>query len=317
MEAAANPIFAAISPANVRCVDCTHPIVEGSIGWPTNPTGGDDCRNLSLNVYGDNGNSFTEHPDTPEGMIGKPKPDSRFTVACRFRVYNAGNDLGTGFRKDLWTMSCDCGTHMDSPSHFKPGGRTITEIPLDQLVCPAVVVDVSAKCAANTDYKLTVQDLEQWEARHGRIPAGAFVCMKTGWASKFGTPEYAGFEDDDDLTSTMHFPGFSGDAAGWLYSERDDIKGIGIDTCSLDSGNSTVDRSGHSIAGAAPQGQEYVALADAFPAHFHSLVWNDKYQLENMVLDEVPESGATFISLPLKVKDSPESLTRVLALCPK
>lgn len=76
------------------------------------------------------------------------------------------------------------GTHMDAPIHFSESGATADEVPLASLVGPAVVVDVSAKAAADSDYRLAVADLEAWEADHGRIPAGAIVLMRSGWGAR-------------------------------------------------------------------------------------------------------------------------------------
>ena len=99
---------------------------------------------------------------------------------------------------------------------------------------PGVVVDVREQCTANADYALSVADLEAWEARHGRIPRGALVCMRSGWCARFGTPERYLNRGDD---KAMHFPGFSGAAAEWLVRARE-VAGVGVDTLSLDPGTS-------------------------------------------------------------------------------
>ncbi len=68
------------------------------------------------------------------------------------------------------------GTHLDAPIHFAAGRQTSDEIPLNRLIAPAVVVDVSDRAYA--DYQLTVSDLTAWEVEHGRIPDDAILPMK-------------------------------------------------------------------------------------------------------------------------------------------
>ena len=73
------------------------------------------------------------------------------------------------------------GTHLDAPIHFFRGGMSTAQIPLDRLIAPVVVVDVSAR--ATPDYRIEVADLEAWERAHGRIPDGAILLLRTGWES--------------------------------------------------------------------------------------------------------------------------------------
>ena len=120
------------------------------------------------------------------------------------------------------------GTHIDSPSHWFPGKRDISELSLEELTAPGAVIDVSSKISADTyNYAMTVEDLETFEKKFGQIPSRALVVAKTGWGER-------------DITSTeeyvngCNFPGFSPAAAKWLLEK--DIVGIGIDTASLDPG---------------------------------------------------------------------------------
>ena len=163
-------------------------------------------------------------------------------------------------------MSCDIGTHIDSPGHFIKGGRRIHELVMNELTAPGVVVDVTDKVKNNSDYELTVDDLTQWETEYGLIPDGALIVMKTGWCSRFAshTVENKGGDYlNKDAEGNAHFPGFSVEAARWLVAERNFV-GIGIDTGSLDFG-----------------------LTETYPVHV-VILGADKYQIENMKLDEVP-----------------------------
>ena len=127
------------------------------------------------------------------------------------------------------------------------------------------MIDISARAASDPDAVVTVDDLRGFEHRHGRIPDGALVCMNSGWAAKVDDPlEFKGGAAFPDY----HFPGFGADAAVWLAENRDVI-GIGVDTLSLDPGDSTT-----------------------FPVHVNFLA-TDRYGLENLNnLDKIPPRGA-------------------------
>ena len=170
-----------------------------------------------------------------------------------------------GFYAQKWTFGEHSGTHMDAPGHFVIGGRLAPQIEPQELIVPIVVIDISARAQANSDAVVTADDLRSFARGHGRIPDGALVCMNSGWADKVDDPLAfkggAAFPD-------YHFPGFSLDAAMWLARERD-VTGIGVDTLSLDPGNSTT-----------------------FPVHVNFLA-TDRYGVENLNnLDEIPPRGA-------------------------
>jgi kynurenine formamidase len=177
-----------------------------------------------------------------------------------------------GFYSQKWTFGEHSGTHMDAPGHFVRGGRLSPQITLRELVAiPLVVVDISARAARNPDATLTARDLTRFESRHGRIPNGALVAMNSGWWRKIENERaYKG----GDAFPNYHFPGFRIDAAEWLLDRRN-VAAIGVDTMSLDPGNSTT-----------------------FPVHLRWLGAN-KYGLENLTnLDRVPPKGArAFVGL--------------------
>lgn len=170
-----------------------------------------------------------------------------------------------GFYSQQWTFGEHSGTHMDAPGHFVLGGRLSPEITPQELIVPIVVIDISARAAADPDAVVTVDDVRRFERRHGRIPDGALVAMNSGWADKVDDPlEFKG----GAVPADYHFPGFSGEAALWLAEHRD-VTAIGVDTLSLDPGNSTT-----------------------FPVHTGFLA-TDRYGLENLNnLGEIPPRGA-------------------------
>jgi kynurenine formamidase len=176
------------------------------------------------------------------------------------------NYVPDGFYAQRWTFGEHSGTHMDAPGHFVPGGRFSPEITPRELLVPIVVVDISSRAETDPNAMVEVDDLRRFERRHGRIPRGALVAMDSGWAVKVGNPdEFKGGPAFPDY----NFPGFSEAAALWLAEERD-VTAIGVDTLSLDPGNSTT-----------------------FPVHVNFLA-TDRYGLENLAnLDRIPPRGAT------------------------
>jgi kynurenine formamidase len=170
-----------------------------------------------------------------------------------------------GFYAQQWTFGEHSGTHMDAPGHFVVGGRFAPEITLDELLVPAVVIDISGRAAHDPDAAVEVRDLVRFEKRHGRIPKHAVVFMNSGWAARVNDPvAYKNAGSD----GTYHFPGFGVDAVEWLLDRRD-ITAIGVDTLSLDVGESTT-----------------------FDVHV-TLLGADKYGLENLAnLPLIPPRGA-------------------------
>src|SRR5690348_7789411 len=139
---------------------------------------------------------------------------------------------GYWYASGNFSMSEHGGTHIDAPIHFAEGRLAVDEIPLQKLIAPAVVIDVRPSVVGTPDYRLSKQDLDQWESRHGAIPPGAVVLMLTGWGQRWpDRSRYLGTTTPSD-PQTLHFPGFSGEAAEFLVKERH-VDGIGIDTPSI------------------------------------------------------------------------------------
>ena len=109
------------------------------------------------------------------------------------------------------------GTHWGTPNTFIEGARSAEMIPAEELVVPAVVIDIHEQSAQDADYRLTVDDVAAWEAENGAIPAGSVVILFTGWQDKWGDPAAFIGEDADGV---LHWPGFSAEAAAFLIEER-------------------------------------------------------------------------------------------------
>jgi kynurenine formamidase len=132
------------------------------------------------------------------------------------------------------------GTHLDSPVHFAKGRHTVDQIPLEQLMGAAIVVDVTKQCATNPDYEVSVADFQNWEKTNGRIADGTIVLLRTGFGKHYpDRKKYLGTDERGaDAVPKLHFPGLAPDAARWLTQNRS-IKAIGLDTPSIDFGQST------------------------------------------------------------------------------
>lgn len=184
------------------------------------------------------------------------------------------------------------GTHMDAPLHFAEGADDAGAVPITRLVGPAVVIDVREQAARDADYRVTRADLLAWETAHGRMPDGAIVLMLSGWGRYWPDKRrYLGTDVPGDVDN-LHFPGFSQEAAEFLTAERR-IDAIGVDTPSLDFGQSK-DFIVHQIVnGANIPGLENVAN-----------------------LDTLPPAGATLIALPMKIARGSGAPVRIIAILP-
>ena len=197
-------------------------------------------------------------------------------------------DYDQGYLLHKFEMGENTGTHVDAPSHFIRGLKAIDQLALSDLIVPAVVIDIQPQVKSNPDYRLTANDIKQWEAKHGRIPAGSLVIVNSGWHGKFNDP--AAYINMDD-NGVMHFPGFGPDSVRLLVNR--DVTGIGIDTLSIDYGPS----------------KDFAA---------HNIMLNaDRYQLENLAnLNALPAKDAIVVIGVLPVRDGSQAQARIFALLP-
>ncbi|MEZ5864132.1 MAG: cyclase family protein [Geminicoccaceae bacterium] len=166
-----------------------------------------------------------------------------------------------------WHIVEHTGTHMDAPRHFSSDGATADEIPIEELVVPLVVVDISYRAASDPDTELTPDDIRAWIARHGALPDGCCVAMQTGWDAHVTGPRFRNADTD----GVMHFPGFHPEAAAFLLEEAL-VLGIAVDTLSLDRGRSTDFATHYTWLGAGRWGVECVANLAALPPTGSTLV---------------------------------------------
>ena len=185
------------------------------------------------------------------------------------------------------------GTHLDAPIHFAAGRRTTDQIPLRNLIAPAVVIDVSVAAGTDPDYRLSREDVLTFETEHGAIEAGSIVLLRTGWSDRW--PDRLRYLGDDAPgdASNLHFPSFGEAAVQLLVVERG-VAAIGADVASIDYGQSS-DFPVHRIVGEANvPGFENVAH-----------------------LERLPALGATVFALPMKIEGGSGGPARIVALVPR
>jgi kynurenine formamidase len=187
------------------------------------------------------------------------------------------------------------GTHMDAPVHFAQGQQAADQVPLDRLVGAVVVIDAAEASSANADYQISVEDLQRWEKANGAIPRDAIVLLRTGFSRRWpDAVRYLGTaERGEPAVAKLHFPGLHPDAAKWIVANRP-IKAIGIDTASIDYGQSS-----------------------DFETH-RTLYARNIPAFENLTsLERLPVSGAYVIALPMKIKGGSGAPLRAMAILPQ
>lgn len=212
-----------------------------------------------------------------------------------FKIVNWANfGPNSPFYMNLVTIHEHLGTHIDAPVHRIQGGKYLPEIPFEQYwMVPAAVINISAKCAANPDYQLTVKDVTDWEKKNGRIPDEAWIVVNTGWYKRASDPTSF---FNADANGTWHFPGVGIEAANFLSEERD-INGIALDVTSIDRGKDI--STGNSSVHARLLGEEILVI-------------------ENLInLDELPAKGVVLSISPLLVERASGGPVRVIAALPQ
>ncbi|MEI7829566.1 MAG: cyclase family protein [Prolixibacteraceae bacterium] len=209
-------------------------------------------------------------------------------------VFYGINDKGYFYASFKYSAEEHGGTHFDAPLHFSQGGRSIEKITPDELTGPAIVVDVSEQSAQNRDYLVCSEDFLSWEKKYGRIPEHAIVLLHSGFGKYWSDHEkYTGtLKNGTEGVAGLHFPGLDPKAANWLAKERK-IKAVGIDTPSIDFGQSK-----------------------DFQTH-RSLCGNDITAYENIAnLEKIPATGSYLVAAPMKIKGGSGSPLRLLVWVP-
>lgn len=236
--------------ANGKWVDLTYAFSDSTLYWPNNPTG------FALDTQS-NGN-------TPAGY---------FYSSYAFCAPEHG------------------GTHLDAPVHFAQGGQSADQVPLENLTGNAVVIDVTERALKNRDYLISVQDIQAWEKSHDSLRQGTIVLFRTGYGRYY--PDAKNYFGTDEKGAAaipkLHFPGIGPATAEWLATQRK-IKALGLDTPSIDYGQSK-DFKTHQVL-----------LGKNLPA------------FENVAnLDQLPETGAYVVALPMKIKNGSGGPLRIVA----
>ena len=209
-------------------------------------------------------------------------------------VFEGMTDKGYFYDANNYSAAEHGGTHIDSPIHFSEGKQTVDEIPIERLVGPAVVINVSEKALADPDYLVGVKDFTNWEKEHDEVPEGSIVLLNTGYAQFW--PDRVKYMGTDkrgpEAVKDLHFPGLDPKAAEWLVENRS-IKAIGLDTPSIDYGQSQLFES------------HRILFKENIPA------------FENVAnLDKLPPQGAFVIALPMKIKRGSGGPLRIIANIP-
>lgn len=225
-----------------------------------------------------------------EETIYWPTSPSEFELEV---LHDGVTEGGYYYRANRFCTPEHGGTHLDAPVHFAKGARDAAEIPVERLIAPAVVIDVSGAAAEDPDYRLTADRVKQFEAQYGPIEAGSIVLLRTGWSARW--PDKKAYLGDDTPgdASNLHFPSYGESAARHLIEKRD-VAVIGVDTASIDYG----------------QSKEFVVHRIAGEANVAGL--------ENLTnLARLPARGAWVVALPMKIAGGSGGPVRVVGLKPR
>lgn len=205
------------------------------------------------------------------------------------------NDKGPAWYWNWIEVGEHVGTHFDAPCHWVTGRAKacVDQLEAKQFIGPAAVLDVTAEVAKNPDFVATKDTVLAWEKKHGRLPKGSWVILRTGWGAR--ATDAARFLNVGK-DGAPHYPGFGKDSAEFLTKERD-ILGVGVEQVGTDA-----------AVGAKSD--------PPFPNHsiMHGAGRFGLTQLANV--DKLPESGAVVIATPLKIEHGSGSPVRVIAIAP-
>ena len=236
--------------SDMNWIDLTHAFDSNTIYWPNNLTG-------------------FQHKTDAEGVT----PLGYFYSSYQIATPEHG------------------GTHLDAPIHFAQGAETVDELPLTSLTGDAVVIDVSANALKNRDYQISIADIEAWEKQNGILPENTIVLFKTGYGQFYPNREkyFGSPKTGAEAIPELHFPGVAPATTQWLVDKRN-IKALGLDTPSMDYGQSK-DFKTHQI-----------------------LLGKNKPGFENVAnLDQLPATGVYVIALPMKIGKGSGAPLRIIA----
>ncbi len=167
------------------------------------------------------------------------------------------------------------GTHIDVPRHFGADRPDLAELALEDLIVPLAVIDVREQATATNNFSLLPEHILAWEEEHGRLPERGCLALWSGFdpAVFLESIRTGGGRPESGI------PGFAPEAVAWLLENRS-LKGIAVDSMTLDSGDYTPE----------------------YPAH-NAWLQGSRWGLEMLAnLGDVPTTGATIIvgAVPLE-----------------
>ena len=230
-------------------------------------------------------------PLSRETPILELPPEFGQTQRFELEEISRYDDRGPAWYWNNFRTGEHTGTHFDAPNHWVTGKdhADIASVPVARLIAPAAVLDFSARVTENPDFLIGVDDIREWESKHGPLPAGGWLLIRTGWDVR--TTQREAMNADD---TGPHSPGLSAECARWV-AEESAVIGMGVETVGTDAG------AAHSFD-------------PAFPCHSH-LMGSNKYgltQLQNLA--QLPPTGAVIMAGPLPIVTGSGSPARVLAL---
>lgn len=237
--------------------------------------------------------TLTLSPDFPPLVL---PPQFAQVWAFKQEQISRYDEKGPGWYWNNFSCGEHTGTHFDAPVHWITGkdhpNNTVDTIDASRFIGAACVVDASKEVSGNADWQLSVEFLEAWEKKHGKIPANAWVLFRTDWSKRISDPvSYVNMKEDG-----AHTPGPTQAAVEWMVKR--DVRGFGVETINTDAGQS-------------------YAWPIAYPCH-NLMHGANKLGLQCLTnLDQLPATGAIIVSAPLKIKGGSGSPLRVLALVQK
>lgn len=207
------------------------------------------------------------------------------------KVYDGHAAGGYHYSANRYAAAEHGGTHMDAPIHFDIKGETVEKIRIDQTIGPGIVVNVTGNTSNDRDYRVTPSDFLAFESKAGRIPNGAIVLIRTGYDRFWPDPkQYLGTDERGEAAiAKLHFPGLSPEGARWLVEQRG-VRAVGLDTASIDYGQSRLFESHRILA-------------------LHSVPI-----FENLKgLDQLPAIGTLVVALPMKIEGGSGAPLRAIA----
>ncbi|TRO66920.1 cyclase family protein [Christiangramia sabulilitoris] len=207
-------------------------------------------------------------------------------------VAKGRTDMGFYYSANNFSTAEHGGTHIDAPIHFAENRQSVDDIPLSQLIGEAVKIDISTRALKDPDYLISINDIKAWETQNSRVPDESIILFETGYGQFYpDAKKYLGTDRrGPEAVRELHFPGLAPEAATWLIQNRK-IKAVGLDTASIDRGQST-----------------------DFATHI-ALMTNNIPAFENIAnLDKLPARGFQIIALPMKIKGGSGAPLRIIAL---